>query len=90
MPIFKCLDPIHLKKKSIVIYIYTQAHTSVFIVKRFEELYHFGPLKLFDRLIIHNEKKHVVQLYRALQEIKNMEKALRKNEEGAGLYGIRR
>lgn len=73
-----------------ILYIYKHTHTSVFMVKRFEELYHFGPLKLLDRLIIHNEKKHVAQLYRALQEMKNMENALRKNEEGAGLYRIRR
>lgn len=39
--------------------------TSVFMVKRFEGLYHFGPLKLLNRLIIHihNEKKHMALLY---------------------------
>lgn len=62
------------------------------MVKRFEELYHFDPLKLLNRLIINilNEKKHMAQLYRPLQEMKNMGKALRKNQEGAGLYRIRR
>jgi len=44
------------------------------MVKRFEEPYNFGPLKLLDRLIIHSEEKHVDQLHRSLQEMKNMER----------------
>lgn len=44
------------------------------MVKRFEESYHFGPLKLLDRLIIHSEEKHMNQLLRGLQEMKNMER----------------
>lgn len=66
--------------------------TSLFMIKRFEELYAFGSLKLLNRLIIHihNEKEHMVHLYRPLQEMKNMGKALRRNQEGAGLYRMRR
>lgn len=87
MLVFNYLDPIHLKK--LYVYIYMHVHTSVFRVKRFEES---GPLKLLNKLTIHihNEKKHMAQLYRPWQEMKNMEKPLRRNEEGADLCRIGR
>lgn len=44
------------------------------MVKRFEESYHFGPLKLLYRLLIHSEEKHMVRLHRGLQEMKDMER----------------
>lgn len=76
----------------IYINVYVHMHTPLFMMKRFEELYAFGPLKLLNRLIIyiHNEKEHMALLYRLLQEMKNTGKALRKSQEGAGLYRMRR
>lgn len=44
------------------------------MVKKLEESYSFGPLKLSDRLIIQSEQKHMDQLHRGLQEMKNMER----------------